>query len=53
MSNSLVVKHLPSVLSDDSIKEFFQHYGAVDVKIMQGKMVCYLLFLLKKTYMLF
>lgn len=36
--STLVVKHLPSVLSDDSIKEFFQHYGAADVKIMQGKM---------------
>jgi len=36
--STLVVKHLPSVLSDDSIKEFFQHYGAMDVKIMQGKM---------------
>ena len=36
---TLLVKHLPSILSDDSIAEFFQHYGAIDVKIMQGKMV--------------
>jgi len=36
--STLIVKHVPAVLSDDALKEFFQHYGATEVKVMQGKM---------------
>ena len=36
---TILVKHLPSVMSEDAIKDLFIHYGAIDIKIMQGKMV--------------
>lgn len=36
---TLVVKHMPVALTDQKIKEFFDHYGAVEVRCLQGKMV--------------
>ncbi len=48
--STLIVKHIPLVMSDDSIKEFFQHYGAVDIKIMQGKMVLSLYYIISLQY---
>ena len=50
--STLVVKHMPVVLADHKIKEFFDHYGAIDVNCMQGKMVCHAA-LIARIYSLF
>jgi len=39
-SSSLLVKHIPAVLSDGALQEFFQHFGAKEIQLMKGKMVC-------------
>jgi hypothetical protein len=36
---SLLVKHLPTCLSEAALKEFFTHFGAQEIRLLTGKMV--------------
>ena len=37
VEKTLLVRHLPSQLSDDDKEELFTHFGAVRVKVMRTK----------------
>jgi hypothetical protein len=35
---TLLIKHLPLCLSEAALKEFFAHFGAQEMRLLQGKM---------------
>lgn len=47
MDKILLIKHIPEVLTDEAVQEFFLHYGAIDIKRMNknGKMAYYIYFI--------
>ena len=36
---SLLVKHVPTSITEETAKEFFHHFGAQEIQLMKGKMV--------------